>query len=75
MKSTMLGLMLGLLLSSGCVSQRGYLAVADFDFRKPEQIEASIREIEAPYKDWSAANKQEPKVNEEVRKESISIEA
>ncbi len=65
-------LILMCLLCAGCVSQQGYLAVADFDFRKPAQIEAGIREVEAPYKNWTAQTTQEIK-EDEVKKESISL--
>lgn len=65
-------LVLQTMLLCGCVSQQGYLAVADFDFRKPAQIEAGVREVEAPYKNW-INNTQAEIVEKEMRTESVPL--
>jgi hypothetical protein len=64
---------IGILLC-GCVSQQGRLAIMDLDFRKPAQIEASVKEKEAPYKDWTVISVPSAIIeNEQVKTESLPI--
>jgi hypothetical protein len=44
-----------MLLLSGCATQGRFTAI-DIDFRKPDQITAGVKEMEAPFKDWTKAD-------------------
>ena len=55
----------------GCASQQGRVAIADLDFRKPEQITAYAREAEAPYKDWTSHTAVEASTKDNVKAESL----
>lgn len=55
----------------GCATQQGELVILDLDFRKAPQIEAGVREAEAPYRDWGTV--EQPDIKEPVRGEAKAL--
>lgn len=42
-------ILLILFLCGGCITQQGHFALIDIDFRKPDQIRESVKELEIVY--------------------------
>ena len=71
-KLMMLALCASMLVCGGCA--QGRIRILNLDFRKPDQISAGVAEAEAPFKDWSAADCQEPAQAPQASTKALPLE-